>query len=341
MNGTKIIKFSSYGLLIMFIGVVLYIMSQYSYLLFHSVAELFSVIIAFGIFMFALNTRKLGKNSYLNLLGVAYFFIGSFDLLHTLSYKGMGIFLNYDSNLPVQLWISARYMESITLCLAVAFIGRTINFGRTFSIYLIISLVLLLLIFTEQGIPVSYIEEKGLTLFKIVSEYIISLIFLCSLLLIQKEKKRFSAKIYNLIRVSIVLSIFAELAFTLYVSVFGFSNLVGHYLKIGSYYCVYKAIIGSGLVQPYTLLFKELKEKEKDLTKERDDLLEAQKQIKTLSGLMPICAVCKKIRDDSGYWNHLEMFIESNSDAIFSHGICPDCAKKTYGDQPWFDEEDL
>jgi PAS domain S-box-containing protein len=54
--------------------------------------------------------------------------------------------------------------------------------------------------------------------------------------------------------------------------------------------------------------------------------------IKTLQGLIPICANCKKIRDDKGYWNQVEGYIMEHSDATFTHGVCPDCAKKLYGD---------
>jgi hypothetical protein len=51
-------------------------------------------------------------------------------------------------------------------------------------------------------------------------------------------------------------------------------------------------------------------------------------QIQTLSGLLPICSWCKKIRDDQGYWKQLESYIESRSGATFSHGVCPECAKR-------------
>jgi PAS domain S-box-containing protein len=60
------------------------------------------------------------------------------------------------------------------------------------------------------------------------------------------------------------------------------------------------------------------------------DLQQALHEVKTLSGLLPICASCKKIRDDKGYWNNLEMYISEHSGAEFSHGICPDCAQKLY-----------
>ena len=62
------------------------------------------------------------------------------------------------------------------------------------------------------------------------------------------------------------------------------------------------------------------------------ELQGALHQVKTLNGLLPICAVCKKIRDDKGYWNQIEGYISEHSRAEFSHGICPDCQKKLYGD---------
>ena len=66
------------------------------------------------------------------------------------------------------------------------------------------------------------------------------------------------------------------------------------------------------------------------------DLQEAMTKIKTLRGLLPICASCKRIRDDQGYWNQLESYLRAHSEADFSHGICPACTKKLYGDL--FDE---
>jgi PAS domain S-box-containing protein len=61
-----------------------------------------------------------------------------------------------------------------------------------------------------------------------------------------------------------------------------------------------------------------------------NDLQAAFADIKTLSGLIPICSSCKKIRDDKGYWNILEAYLVKHSEAKFTHGICPECAKKLY-----------
>ncbi|MDA8140487.1 MAG: hypothetical protein M0036_17725, partial [Desulfobacteraceae bacterium] len=57
---------------------------------------------------------------------------------------------------------------------------------------------------------------------------------------------------------------------------------------------------------------------------------ERTKEVKALSGLLPICASCKKIRDDKGYWSQIETYLKAHSDATFSHGICPECQDKLY-----------
>jgi len=72
------------------------------------------------------------------------------------------------------------------------------------------------------------------------------------------------------------------------------------------------------------------------IEKEREELIKklqkALENVKTLSGLLPICSHCKKIRDDKGYWNQIETYIDQHSEATFSHGICQECAKKHYPD---------
>lgn len=62
------------------------------------------------------------------------------------------------------------------------------------------------------------------------------------------------------------------------------------------------------------------------------DLQDALAKIRTLQGLLPICASCKRIRDDKGYWNQIELYISQHSDAVFTHGICPECVEKLYPD---------
>ena len=76
----------------------------------------------------------------------------------------------------------------------------------------------------------------------------------------------------------------------------------------------------------------ERKKAEKEREKLIDELKKALKEIKTLRGILPLCSFCKKIRDDSGYWEHIDVYIQKHSKADISHSICPECVKKHYSD---------
>ena len=82
--------------------------------------------------------------------------------------------------------------------------------------------------------------------------------------------------------------------------------------------------------RPLILHIKERKRIEERNKKLIEELHDAIAEIKVLSGLLPICSSCKKIRDDKGYWTWIEKYIQEHSEAQFSHSICPDCAKKIY-----------
>ena len=80
------------------------------------------------------------------------------------------------------------------------------------------------------------------------------------------------------------------------------------------------------------MFWGKIKQTDKEKSEAIKELHKALEEVKTLSGFLPICAACKKIRDDKGYWNQIEAYISEHSEAEFSHGICPECAKKLYPD---------
>ena len=450
-----------------FIGIsiliFLYIVSLRNYLVFHTMAEFFSIAVAWSLFLILWNTREIIENKSLILLGIAYFFVGAIDLLHTISYKGMGVLdPETGANPATQLWIFARYMESVSLLLFSAMRIKSVDTVRVMLCYGAILTLGLSSIFYWKIFPACYVDGVGLTNFKIFSEYMICAILILSLLLFTKKKAHFDDTVFFCMAAAIILTICAELAFTFYVSVFGLSNLLGHYFKIVSFYFIYKALIQSGLTRPFATLFRDMeKEKEalktseekyralfesskdpvyittiegavmdanpaffslfgytiydldqlkiedlyvnpenraefikelhksgfvkdhleklqtrdgseldclitatvrrsvdgdilryqgtirdisevrrRELEKEQliSELQDALAEVKKLSGLLPICMHCKKIRDDQGYWNQIESYIHEHSDAEFSHSICKDCAEKYYPDMELYDD---
>ena len=84
------------------------------------------------------------------------------------------------------------------------------------------------------------------------------------------------------------------------------------------------------LAEAFNSMSEGLKTREEQLKRSNRELEEALKNLKTIYGLLPICAHCKKIRDEKGGWEKLESYFYTHSEIKFSHGICPDCAKKYY-----------
>ena len=325
----------------------LYLTTFINYLLFHTLSEFISIAVASAFFMITWNSKSFIKNQYLLFIGIAYLFIAFLDLLHTLTYKGMPIFTDYDFYAN-QLWIGARYMESLTLLGAFYYLKRKRHASpeALFGIYTLVTTLIVMSIFVWKIFPVCFVAGEGLTDFKKISEYLICIILALAMVLLHKNRDQFTPFIYRCLMVSLVATIISELSFTFYISNYGVSNLVGHYFKLISFYCIYKSIVESGVRSPYEVIFWELntanrKLKEEiriraELEKEREkiisDLKTALAEVKTLSGLLPICSHCKKIRDDKGYWNKLEVYLDEHSEARFSHGICPDCMKTHYPD---------
>ncbi len=260
--------------IILGIGLFLtFLLSTYSYLLFHSIAEVISIVISGGIFFIGWNSRKYMNSSFFLIIGISFLFISLIDLIHTLSYSGMSIFLEFDANLPTQLWIAARYWQSISYFLALIAIKKKINAGYLMLSGVVIISILLATIF-YRIFPTCYIVGIGLTPFKIISEYIIDLILLVSIILLCKFRSEFNKKIFLLVITSISTTIISELAFTFYVSVFDFSNLIGHILKIIAFFFIYKAIIEKGLQDPFGLLLRKLKSSEEKYRTLVEDSLE-------------------------------------------------------------------
>ncbi|MBN2441170.1 MAG: PAS domain S-box protein [Spirochaetales bacterium] len=270
--------------------VLFYFIAFNNPLLLHTIAELFSIVIAFGLFVIAWNSKQYNMSEFLLFLGISYFFIASIDLVHTLSYTGMNIFTGYDTNLPTQLWIAARYLQSLSLLISFIFLKRKVKTGPVFFGFFVVTSLLIGLIFFRM-FPDCYIEGSGLTLFKKISEYIISVFILISLFLFIKNRSYFDNKVYYLVLASLVATILSELSFTFYISVFGFFNFLGHMFKVAAFYFIYKAIIETSLRSPYKSLFKELKDKSENLKK-------SEKQYRTLFEYAPI-GICIMTMDST------------------------------------------
>lgn len=223
--------------------------------------------------MLAWNARQFLNNNYLLFIGIAYLFIAGIDLMHTLAFKGMGVFKGIGANHPTQLWIAARSLQSISLLIAPVFIGRRLNHRLVFGAYLVVTSLLLWSIFGGNFFPDCYVDGVGLTPFKKNSEYVISLVLLLSAVALHRRKRDvFNQKTLLLIYSSIGATIVSELAFTFYIGVYDISNLVGHLFKIAAFYLIYLAIIKTGIKDPFDVIFRSLTLHTRELQAEKAGL---------------------------------------------------------------------
>ncbi len=237
----------------------------HGYLLFHSVAEGFSIVIACTVFVIAWNARRVLDNHYFLLVGISFLSVAALDFVHTLAYRGMGVFPEHGADLPTQLWIAARFVESLSFLAAPLFIRRRLPAWPTLLLYILATAALLCAVFTPGGFPECYREGSGLTPFKVASEYVISGILLGAAILLTRARDAFEPGIYYLVTGSILMRIAQEMSFTLYGDVYGFFNALGHFLKVLSFWLLYLALIHAGLRRPYEVLFRSVRESERAL----------------------------------------------------------------------------
>lgn len=263
------ILYPSEIILSLIIILILHIISRYNYLLFHSLVEISIVVVAVVLFMNTWFSRNTLKNNYLLFLGLAYVFIAFIEVLHTLAYKGMGVFPFQNIDLSAKLWLVARYVEASALLIAPFMIKKQVKVSYVLAVYTIITAILLLNIYMDI-FPTCFIEGTGLTPFKIYSEYLISFMMLGSLGMLWRQRDQFESYILNTLIVSIIFAVLAELAFTFYSNMYDLYTLLGHILKLFSFYLIYKAIVVTGFTRPFDLLSKDLILKERMLTEEKE-----------------------------------------------------------------------
>ncbi len=261
MTSTKLDSNIKLLILTAIIFSILYFIQLGNYLLFHLFAEIFSIVIAFSVFIIVWNGRSYLKDNYLLLYGIAYLFIGFIDLLHTFGYKGMSIFRDYDYYAN-QFWIAGRMIESVTLLSGSIFINRKVKISTNFTIILYTAVTVLFTysILFSDIFPECFIEGMGQTQFKIISEYIIILTLSLTMINFIRKKRFFDKDTFIYMILSVFFTILSEFAFIFYIDNYGVSNMVGHFAKIVSFYFIYRAIIRKNIIEPHDSIFKELNE---------------------------------------------------------------------------------
>jgi signal transduction histidine kinase len=238
--------------------VALWLTSLQNYLLFHSIAEIFSIAVAAAVFMISWSSRGYPEARPFVILGIGYLFVAFLDVLHTLTYPGMEL-MPAGQDYATKLWIAARGLQAATTLAFTLLVRlrRTAPAWLAFVAIGAVTIATVLSIFAWDVFPLCFVEGAGLTPFKKASEYVISAMLAGSIVLVAGTREGMSLQERRLLIAAFGVNIASELVFTLYVSSSGYQNLIGHLLKIGSICLAYQALFASK-VRSRIALIREL-----------------------------------------------------------------------------------
>lgn len=233
-------------------------------LLFHTAIELFINAIFLFVFVFTFNTYRINKKNYLLILGTGYFFVSVIGIIHLLTYPGMPFIEGMDAtNISIQLWITARYMSVFTCLLSMLSAYKSnnkINPYNLFILYLGVTILLVSSILVFKIFPTCYIGNTGLTLFKIISEYVIFCAFIGISLIYFRYRKKLDKYLFICLQCFFILSAISEIFFTSFIYLSDWTSVAGHIIEVLAAYFLYKGVVETGIRRPYTFLSNHLDE---------------------------------------------------------------------------------
>ncbi|MDF1615532.1 MASE3 domain-containing protein [Desulfurivibrio dismutans] len=261
-------------------------MSEPVYLAVHAACEIFAIAVALLIFAVGYHTLDRQRVGGGIILACAFLGVGMLDLLHTVSYPGMGDFLTPNTmHKTVVLWLGARLLAAAAL---LAFVLTPLLWPhrkprRRTALCLCLTYTFILGfigVFRPEWIPATYHPETGLTTFKVALEWLFIVLHLLTLALLWRYRHRFSPSIRVFLAPALLLLAASGLFFTIYQTISDGPILLGHLYKVAGYLLLYRAIFIENIHRPYNLLEKvqqQQRESEQALSKSHARLLEAQR----------------------------------------------------------------
>lgn len=278
-----------------------FVLSAPTYLLFHNIVELFSVIVSFSIFLVGVLAYRQSKDERMFFLSWMFFGVGLIDFMHALSFPGMPVFITQSStNKGILFWISARLLFACAFLIS-AYIPQRSERSKFWKQGVIVAAVVIPVIvfvgaiFYEHSLPAMFVPGAGITLLKKVLEYVVAGLLMLAYGAYLRMFLRERDTTLLLYLAALNISIFSELAFTLYASAYDTFNALGHVYKLVAFCFIYAGIFTISVKRPYaqlseaTVELRRDEERLKELDRLKDDfLMVATHELK--SPLMPIKA---------------------------------------------------
>lgn len=271
LGGVLLSSFLIFVIVELFRGQLYFVASASTYLLFHNIIEIFSVIASISIFIISWFTYRQARDARMIFLGCMFLGVGLLDIMHLLSFPGMPTFITPSStNKGILFWLSARLVFSGAL-LASAFIPRSskrLRFwkqGALAAALLISAAAFFGTIFYESSLPAMFREGIGLTPLKIYLEYVVIGLLISAYVVYLSIFLKTRERVILFYLAALTISVFSELAFTLYKSAYDTFNMLGHVYKFIAFCFVYVGIFIVAIRRPYLRILEMTDELKKDI----------------------------------------------------------------------------
>jgi len=243
---------------------LLVIIGYYNYLLFHMVIELSTVFLGVFIYLIAIYSNKYSHDNSFVFIGIAYLFIGTLDILHTIAFEGIEVF-DFSIGVVTRFWLGARFMEAFVLFFAFHNLLKVkiIESMKIYISFTVVTILILISIYACSLFPKIYIYDYGFTTYKKILDVLVIIMFFIAMYVVNKNETRKLNK--KIIILSISLKIVSEFLFLVSSTNGGMLGITSHIFKYLSYVGLFTVFVRESLTRPYENIFRAFKEKEKEL----------------------------------------------------------------------------
>jgi serine phosphatase RsbU (regulator of sigma subunit) len=277
-----------------------------SYTLFHTLAEIFFVIVAAAVFLMSWMLREFLDDDLPVFIGVSLLAAAILHVVHTVDFPGVGIISN-SLDPPTQLWVALVLLEGVSFVIAPFTIGHRIRLAPTLAIYLLLDGIILAAIYWWRVFPSAF-NGHGLTPFKVDGEYAAMALFAVAALLFWWRRSALYRAAIGYLIPALGCLVVAEFTFTLYHSSHTAPNAVGHVFMVLAGLLIYRGVIEESLARPHALAVANLKSSEEEARAGQREEEAARKALDKLLAMTPLfygeqdyadaaAAVCRAARE--------------------------------------------
>ena len=227
-------------------------------LTFHTISELFTIIVAFSAFMIVINTYNISQNSYLTFLGIGFGFVSIFEIIHVLIYAGTDILMLNNGDINALMAIVPRLMQSVIILVSFLYISKKIKIASLITIYCLITIGILAGILVWGSYIIIYINYVGFIVLYQVLEVTAAVLFSVALIILVFARKKLKIRIFKYMLFSLLASVITDVLLVMDANMNSMIYVSAHILKFIAFFCIYKAVIQNTLKNPVDSMFYEL-----------------------------------------------------------------------------------